>query len=1237
MTKDKNIKKEKKAIKINKKTKTKRIKINLLNILIILLAFSLLFSLIFKNKESLKNIFTKTNRQKGKQTYSANDLKIGDIVYYTHKIAADKNNEKYQKVTIEKGTAAKPGYGGKDDRAAPQTFDAKNYNTTWRVWDKLPDGRIMLVSNSPVAKFDTGYGIGHIWWEHNAHKICSIFGYGYGADTNATKDFPYKVGSGIDNAPDMTDGDKGNWKILEAPAENKTRDKDKIYASGSRSLTMPDIETKLGITEEKIKNGTNGIQNNQNKNVNLGGPYYGNSITTSMTYVVQRDMEDKSTRQEWADKTKAKAKNKNYTMTDKSYWWERSDIAKLSDKDKNISKYEDMLFNNINNWTGIATNALDVSDAGSNVNFRMGFVDSFSLGSASFYFVNSYDASWYERELSSFFRVTTFLKPNIQYYKDPDPNKKNEWDIVKPKVENKKVEIGNYQNLGFEPKMNLVQNAVKTPLTKENNKYVKNIEVKSGQERKGSGDTATFVDLTSNTKYTIEVENMPNGYTFEIEGKTNKEIDIKDKTSYTLIFKKDNKEIPTRPANANELNIGDVVYYNHKITKKEKTNPEDINEYIPVEDKNLTVKLPNGSAKYPGTGYGNEQTYTAKDKKTVWRVWDINKTTGEVTLISETLPKFDRKAAIGYIWEEYNMHKVASTFGHGYGANKNTSFTKTTSRNQNFTYKVGSGLENTGDTAHWKIGEEPGDIEKINKSGTRALTLDDVEEKLNITDETIKNKTTSSYVDSNYGKIMSINIYFPQREVEGLTQNWEDKTIAKAAKQDVKAKNRYYYWYKNDMPDSIHKELMWKKNRYYELATTTLKTNSFNVRFGRAYVDYDRLFSMGSNSVDVSYSGGWHDSYTPQCVRFVTFLESNISYFKAPGEYNAWDILKLEAKEKNLELKATNLTKDTENIAYNLKSDLPASQGRSDPAAETLAVPSKQTTTKNTSVNIYSGQIRKGKLIDAEFIPVHNKYKVEITGLPANSTYKIIGADSNGYIDLSKVSSIEAIIYPKAGDYTVPIEYSGGENDDTFSVSGNLKLMNGNTVVKSQTVELKKGASNITFADIDMFNNTTNELNEYEVVFEKTDGRHKVEAKSGKVTVTYVPEEMEINISAKSDGPITLDNITVNLVKKIGKNISKEEITLENASGFTKKITVPKTNNSGNKISYSLEKKSLNMGYITTISGYDVNLKAVLALPFTGSKAHLKILVVILGISTLIGIVFRHRKKMNYIPNGIIK
>ena len=229
----------------------------------------------------------------------------------------------------------------------------------------------MLVSNRTVPyqqdtaknlkRFYTRGAVGHIWWEHNAHKVASIFGYGEGADTNATQGTKYKVGSGIDDAPDMTEGDKGEWKIGEEP-------QDKINISAARSLTLTEVEEKLGITKEKINDPANGFR----KRMYLDAPYYGDQATTSMTYVVQRNIG--SSNQDWSggDKLKGKAKNKGYKMTNRDYsWggynWEENPIPE--------TKYKDMLFNGINGWTGLATNALGLSSGWSKVGFLRGNVD----------------------------------------------------------------------------------------------------------------------------------------------------------------------------------------------------------------------------------------------------------------------------------------------------------------------------------------------------------------------------------------------------------------------------------------------------------------------------------------------------------------------------------------------------------------------------------------------------------------------------------------------------------------------------------------------------------------------------------------------------------------------------------------------------------------------------------------------------------------------------------------------
>ena len=714
MTKDKNIKKvnkkrTNKITKINKKTETKRIKINLVNILIILLAFSLLFSLIFKNKESLKNILTKTNRQKGEQEYSGKDLKEGDIVYYNHEITKPEGKNEYipvdqNKLTVKlpNGSAKYPGTGNGND----QTYTAKDKKTVWRVWDiNKTTGEVTLISET-LKGFDRSSAIGYIWEEYNMHKVASTFGHGYGANTktsftNSTsrnKNFTYKVGSGLENT-----GDTAHWKIGEEP-----NDIEKIKKSGTKALTLDDVEEKLGITDETIKNKTTSLSVDSN---------YGKIISINIHFP-QREVEGLT--QNWADKTDAKASKQDVKAKNRVYHWKKDSIPETIHK-KILLNYPS------NNWQmdGLATTTL-VPDS-SQVTFSSARVGSGGLDCFDFmsFARGKSDGGWAGGDSTAGVRFVTFLESDLKYYKDPDPKKTNEWDIIKPTIENKKVEIKNYQNIGFEPKINLVQNANKTPITKENNKYVKNIEVKSGIERQESGINAKFVQLTPNTKYTLEVANLPSGYTFEIEGKTNKEIDIKDKTSYTLIFKKDNKEIDTRPANSSELNIGDIVYYNHK-TPEDKAN-----------EAKQKVTIEKGTAAKPG--YGGEdrrtapQEFNAKNENTTWRVWD-KLPDGRVMLVSNSpVAEFYTFYGIGHIWWEHNAHKISSIFGYGYGADTNAT--------KDFPYKVGSGIDNApdmieGDKGNWKIGQNG-----VNVSGSRSITMPEIETKLGLDDNEIKTNT----------------------------------------------------------------------------------------------------------------------------------------------------------------------------------------------------------------------------------------------------------------------------------------------------------------------------------------------------------------------------------------------------------------------------------------------------------------------------------------------------------------
>ena len=526
----------------------KRKKISILNILIALLILSLISSLVFKNRDNLQNIFTKKNKIKAPQETNFDKLKIGDIVYYNHKDVIkqksedpamqekynkmQKDHETNQTVTIPVGDSANPGSGR--DEKGNQTFNAKNYNTTWRVWDKLSDGRVMLVSNRGVANVSVKAAVGHIWWEHTAHKISSIFGYGEGADvgitdtgvaTGANKAFPYKVGSGIDDAPDMREGDMGNWKIGEEP-------QDKINISAAMSLTLPEAEKKLGITDESIKNGTTSSSTN-------GSPGYGNQTTTSMTYVVQRDIG--SANQDWSggDRSKGKAKNKSYKMTDRYYYWEKDSIP--------ATKYKDMLFNQLNSYTFLATNALDVYSGGSGVYFLRGHVDSSHLGT-SWRLVLSRDSSWSEYENDPALRVAVYLKSKIKYLPAGD----NAWDIYEASSEDKDLKL-KVLNLSSEPasKVGLEmgkastggvapEDAVARLVERQevNGKIEYTVKAKKfdGQKREGIGDNATFSKIDN--KYNVAITGIPEGYDFKIIGKTGKQIDLDTDTNleYELVI-----------------------------------------------------------------------------------------------------------------------------------------------------------------------------------------------------------------------------------------------------------------------------------------------------------------------------------------------------------------------------------------------------------------------------------------------------------------------------------------------------------------------------------------------------------------------------------------------------------------------------------------------------------------------------------------------------------------------------
>ena len=127
------------------------------------------------------------------------------------------------------------------------------------------------------------------------------------------------------------------------------------------------------------------------------------------------------------------------------------------------------------------------------------------------------------------------------------------------------------------------------------------------------------------------------------------------------------------------IKIGDYVNYNPTVRVDEKNKSK------------LEYTSPVGTAGSHGNGYA-EQIFKANSKDIEgnfikWRVYDINKETGVITLISEKVigperggtlqNNFILYTGIGYLYSEQEIESACAIYGYGYGADtsKNTTYT----------------------------------------------------------------------------------------------------------------------------------------------------------------------------------------------------------------------------------------------------------------------------------------------------------------------------------------------------------------------------------------------------------------------------------------------------------------------------------------------------------------------------------------------------------------------------------
>ncbi len=650
------------------------------------------------------------------------------------------------------------------------------------------------------------------------------------------------------------------------------------------------------------------------------------------------------------------------------------------------------------------------------------------------------------------------------------------------------------------------------------------------------------------------------------------------------------------------MQIGDIVKYDHKATG------------VKIEDKRLANLVENqkvlkttigkGTASVPGSGYYlknsnvQEQVFDANKIDTNWHVWGVDEVTGDVIILSDSVAPFRTGAAIDYIWYEHNMHKIASIFGHGKGAKK-----------KEFIYKVGSQLEDTGDTATWKTGTNG-----VPLSGARPLRTEDIEKAFGWTESIIKTDNKFTKNSSEYGVIKTNNIYFPQRDTGSSTQQWADKNIAKAAKQDVKGKDGWYFINKPNVPENKYKNILWdwNSNSTYQLGQVGLLVGSSGIDFRRSVVDSVNFYSADDRFVYASTGGGWYEDDGTRPSRVAAFLSSSDIVYRKTNAIGAhkepvWNIELKNNPSKNIKVNMKNeFGENLIGIKLNLGVD------------GVIPVLSRMNVHINSgSVDIFNG---------TNIIMKDNKYKMEVLGLPTNADYKIIskyGGDHELTQDIVSFGKenleYDILIYRKDGDYPVTVTYENGEDDKGFSLEGKIKLMDGKKAIKTLKVTLKKGNTEFKFTDVKYFVN--GKFKNYTIEYE---GEGDVKVDGNALNVKYTPPKKNYNIKAEFIFDKTLDTVPVKLcangksLKDINLLKSNDYITLEN---------LPERDDSGKPITYTIKKGNIPSGYITEISGLTIIIRPVLTLPMSGSDS-IKLVGITAGICTMLGLGVRIKNKL---------
>ena len=356
---------------------------------------------------------------------------------------------------------------------------------------------------------------------------------------------------------------------------------------------------------------------------------------------------------------------------------------------------------------------------------------------------------------------------------------------------------------------------------------------------------------------------------------------IKNKDTILNIFLNNRKIKSGIPST---MNIGQLINYNHKVA----ANPSD--------SWKLKTSIKQGTASTPGSGIYKkypeikEQSYDATTTNTDWRILNIDRANDEIMIISDNIMYFDTYGSIDYIWFEHNRNQIASIYGYGKGAKKKT-----------FTYKVGSQLEDTGDTATWSTG-----INGIPLSGARAFRLEDIENAYGWTKSDIR--TQRNFIkswDYEFEKIFTKNVAYPQRKVSGMYQRWENESLAVGYKHDVRVFNDSYTINKENIPDGILKNIIFNINSHHinvELGNARPYLHKSGIAFCRSII-FDTSINKAHYAFMGALIGGWSERdfiYNTHPARAIVYLSSSdVKYVQSKSTGSNGEIIwNIEDKQK---------------------------------------------------------------------------------------------------------------------------------------------------------------------------------------------------------------------------------------------------------------------------------------------------------------------------------------------------